>query len=114
MLSSELDRFDGILRDDAAIVFHFHLELIVRQDSFSQVQDLPEPIGAQPMIDVLTDVGLEQNRFGLSGHAAAIDEVFHHVPDLCDVGVPRDEVAIRQDKPGEGAWMLFERRAEIR
>jgi hypothetical protein len=109
-----LDVRDRILRYDAAIVFHLHVELIVRQHSFPQLQDLGEAVRPEPMIDIRTDVRLEQDSFGSPGHTAAIDEIFHHVPDFSDMGVRRDEVAIRQNKPRKRAWLAFERRAEIR
>jgi hypothetical protein len=114
MFSGRLHRFDRILGDDAAIVFDFDFELIVRQNLLSQLEDFRETIRPETMLNVVPNVGLKQNRFGLSRDPAAIDEVFHDVAHFGDVGVRRDAIAVRQNEAGQSGWVLFEGRAEIR
>ena len=98
MFARRLHFRDRILRHDAAIVLDFDLELIVGQDFPAELEDFREAIGLQPMIGILADVGLKQDGLALSRHAAAVDEVLHDMADFGDVGVGRDEVAIRQNK----------------
>jgi hypothetical protein len=66
------------------------------------------------MVGVSTDVRLQQHSFTPARNSAAIDEVLRHMADFGDVRMRRDVIAIRQNKPWEGAWMLVEDRAEIR
>jgi hypothetical protein len=114
MCAGRLHFRDRILRHHAAVVFDFDLEFIVRQDLPAELEDFREAVRFQPMINVLADMSLEQDGFALSHHAAAVDEVFQDVADLGDMGVGRDEVAIRQNKTRECIRMLFENGAEIR
>src|SRR4051794_16097812 len=66
------------------------------------------------MLDVLADVGLEQDRLAFSQDATAIDEVLRDVSDFRDVRMRRDVIAVRQDKPRKTVRMTFEERAKIR
>jgi hypothetical protein len=111
MLPGRLDGLDWILGDDTAIVFHFHVQLIVRQDPLSQLENFRETAGVQPMLRIPAHMGLEQNRLVPSGHPTAVDEALRHVADFRDVGMGWDKIAIRQNKPGQSAWMLFERQS---
>ena len=99
--------------DDAAIVFHFHLKLIVRQDPLPQLEDLGERPRLEAVVDILPDVGLEDYALALPGHPAAIDEVFHDMADFSNVGVRRDGIAIRQNKTRNSVRVLFEGGAKI-
>jgi hypothetical protein len=101
MLAGRFHFRDRILRHDAAVVFDFDLELIVRQDLPAELEDFREAVRFQPMINVLADVGLEQDGFALSRHSAAVDEVFQDVADFGDMGVGRNVIAIRQNKTRE-------------
>ena len=113
MISRGPDLEDRVLRDHAAIVFHLYVELVVRQDPLTEFQDFGERARVQPMIDVLTDMGLEHDCFALSDQSSAIDEVFNDVTDFGDVRVSRDGIAIGQNKMRERVRMLFENGAEI-
>lgn len=114
MRSRRFHILDRILGDDATIVFDFDLEPIVGQDSLPELENFREAVGLQPVIRVSTDMSLQQDRFALARHSTAINEALRHVPDFSDVGMRRDEIAIRENKPRKGAWMLFERGPEIR
>jgi hypothetical protein len=102
-----------VLGDDATIVFDFDLDLIVRQHPLPELQDFREPVRLQPVIGVLPNMGLEQNRFALPDDPAAIDEVFHDVAHFGDMRVWRDEVTIRQNKTRQGVGMLFQDAVKI-
>jgi hypothetical protein len=108
MFAGRFDFEHWILRDDATIVFDFHFELIVRQDSAAELKDLRETIRAQPVINIAADVRLKDNRFAPSGEAAAVDEVFHDVTNLGYMGVRRNRISIGQNKTRKRLGMLFE------
>ena len=95
MLTIESRVFDGILRDNAAIIFNFNVELIVRQNAFAKLQDFGKPIGTKPMFHVAPDMCLQQHLFFLAGLAAAIDKFSHDMTNFGYVGVSRDIIAIR-------------------
>jgi hypothetical protein len=105
---------NGVLRDDAAIVFNLDLKLVVRQNALTELQDLCEAAGLQPVIDILTYVRLKDNRLARSNDPAAIDEVFHDVADFRDMGMRRDVVAIRQSETQKSIRMLFENGTKLR
>ena len=66
---------DRILRDDAAVVLDFHLKPIVRQNPIAELEDLRERPRVQTMIDVISNIRLEQAGVGrVMQPAAAIDE----------------------------------------
>ena len=108
MFAGRFDFEHWILRDDATIVFNFHFELVVRQDSAAELKDLRETIRAQPVINIAADVRLKDNRFAPSGEAAAVDEVFHDVTNLGYMGVRGNGISIGQGKTRKRVGMLFE------
>ena len=91
---------DRILRRDAAIVFHFHLQIVAGQHGFAEVEDFGERCGVQPMVRVrIGDPGLEQTSLARVVHRpAAIDEAFRDVTDLRDVEMLRDRFPVWQDE----------------
>ena len=105
---------DRVLSDDTAIVFHFDFKLVVRQDALAKRENLGKPIRPEPMLEIASDVRLQQDRLTPARHSAAIDEALYHVPDFSDVGMRRNKIAIRQNKTRGGGWKLFESRTEIR
>ena len=105
---------DRILGHDAAIIFHFDLQLVVRQHPFSQLQDFRESIRPETMLNVPADVRLEQDRLSLSHDTTTIDELFGNVSDLRDMRMRRDMTSVRQSKTREAVRMLFENCAKIR
>lgn len=64
------------------------------------------------MFGVSANAGLEHYLFFFSGESAAINEGPHQMPNLCDVGVGRNVVPFRQDKPWIGIWILFQRESQ--
>jgi len=114
MIAGRFDRGHRILSDNATIIFDFDLEIIVRQDSFAELEDFCEPIRAQAMIGVEADVGLEHDGLVPCGDASAIDKMLRHMTHFGDVGVGRDGIAIRQDETGEGIRVSLESSPEIR
>lgn len=114
MLTRRVDFAHRILRDDATIVFYFHVELLGRQHSGAELKDLRETVGAESVVDIATDVRLKDDRFISSGEAAAVDEVFHDMTNFSDVGMRGNDISVRQDKTGKRAGVLFEDFSESR
>jgi len=109
-------RFDlghRILRDYAAIVFHFDFQLIVRQHAHAKLKDPAEAVRSQTVVAILAHMSLEQNGFVLSHNAAAIDEILRDMANFRDVGVRRDEIAAGQNKTRERVGMLAENGGKI-
>jgi hypothetical protein len=104
-------RFDfehWILRNDATIVFYFHVELIVGQDSAAELKDFRKAVRPQPVLDIAADVRLKDRGFVPAGEAAAIDEVFHHVTNLGHMGMRGNDVSIGEDKTRKRLGILFD------
>ena len=94
-------RSDRVLRNDAAIPFQFHLELIARQDGSAEIENVGKPPGLESMVEILRDVSLQDARFAFAEGAAAIDELFRDMTDFSDVKMRRYLLAARQDKSGK-------------
>src|SRR3989440_2302292 len=109
LFTGRLDFKHWILRDDATIVFYFHVELVVRQDSAAELEDLREAVRSQPVIDIAADVRLKDNRFVLPHQTTAVDKVFHHMTNLGHVGVSWNGISIGQDKTRKRVGILFEK-----
>ena len=58
MFASRFDCRDRILRHDAAIIFHLDLELIVRHDALTELENFGKPVRSQAMFRILTHVRL--------------------------------------------------------
>ena len=115
VLAGELCGRDRVLRDDTALVFHFHLQVVVRQNLFAEVEDLCEAPGGEAMIDVVRHVRLEQAGVrGVVELSAAIDEALGYVSDFRDVEMRRDLVAIRQDEARQRLGMRSAGRTSVR
>jgi hypothetical protein len=108
MFARRFDLAHRILRDDTTVVFYFHFELVVRQDSGAELKDFREAVRAQPVVEIATDVRLKDDRFVLPGKAAAVDKVFHDMTNFSDVGMRGNDIPIGQDKARKRAGMLFE------
>lgn len=106
-------RRDRILRDDAAIPFHFHVEIIARQDRAAEIQDVGKTPGFEAMIEILGDVSLQHARFAFPEGAAAIDKLLRDVSNFGDVKVRGYPLAIRQNKAGKRCGMRAEGRFEF-
>jgi hypothetical protein len=94
MLTFESRFCDGVLRDNTAIIFDFHVQLGVWQNAFAELQNPGESIGPKPVFRVAPDMCLQQHLFFLAGLAAAIDKFSHDVTDFGYVGVSRDIIPI--------------------
>ena len=116
MFTGRVDFGHRILRDDATIIFYFHVELIVWQDSAAELEDFCETIRAQPVLDIAADVRLKDHRFVPAKETATVDKVFHYMTNLGHVGVRRNRISIGQDKTRKRVGMLsenFSKRSEF-
>ena len=113
MLTARFGRCNRILRDDAAIVFHFHIQSVMRQHPLTELQDPGKTFGGEAMFGVVSDMGLEKDGFAFAGDTAAIDKVFGGVPDFRDMGVRRNLIAIRQNEARKRPGMLGQHRFKI-
>jgi len=111
-----LDRTRGgnrVLRNHAAVPFHFHIEIVARQDFAAESEDVGETAGLKTMIEIIRYVGLENARIAFTKGAPAIDKPFRDVPDLSDVKMAGDELAVGQDEAGKGVGMSPEERFQF-
>ena len=92
---------DGILRDNAIFVFDFHIQVIMRKNALSQVQDGTEFAGAQTVILIVCDPRLKNARGNLANRAAAIDELLRDAANFGDVKMRRNGITVREDKARE-------------
>jgi len=106
MLANRLCCHNGILPDDAAIVFNFNVQLIIRQYPITQIQNLSEPFGIEPMIDVGHDMRLNHGSVCFPGNSAAIDEPFRNMSYFSHMRVSRDMLAVRKYKTRKCFGML--------
>jgi hypothetical protein len=84
-----------ILRYDAAVVFHIHIQISTWNHAVSQLQDFRKAVRSKPMLGVIADVSLQQGLFFLSGQSAAIDKVPDYMSNLSEVRMCGNVVAIR-------------------
>ena len=101
------------MRDDAAIPFHFHLEIITRQDGPAQVEDIGKPFGLETMIQIVGDISLQDACFAIAKGAAAIDKFFRDVADLGEVEMRRNLLATRQGEVRMQSGMRAEKRFQF-
>ena len=85
---------DRVLSYNTAIIFDFHVQLVIRQNTFAKFQDPGESIGTEPVFRIAPDVCLQQHLCFLAGFTTAIDEFPHDVTDFGNVGVGRDIIPI--------------------
>ncbi len=104
---------DRILRDDAAIPFHFHLEIIVRQDGPTEVENVGEAFCIESMVEIVRHKRLEDAGLARAESAAAIDKFFHDVADLRKMEMRRDLFAMRQNETRKAVGMRAEERLKV-
>lgn len=92
---------NGILRDDAIFVFDFYIQVIMRKNALSQVQDGAEFAGAQAVILIVCDPRLKDARGNLANRAAAIDELLCDAANFGDVKMRGNGIAVGEDKARE-------------
>ncbi len=108
------DLCDWIMRYDATIVFHSDLQIHAGNHALRQLQNFCDPIRSESMTAVATHMHLQQNFLLSSGESAAINEVPDHMPNLSEVSVRRNGIAIRQHKSQEPVGICLERILQIR
>lgn len=109
IIAGQFRAFDRILRNATVLVFHLHVDILVRQHFFPEPENFGERIGIKAMLDVVGHVRLEQT--GMSCFvkgAAAIDEAPGHMPHFRDVIVRRDQSTAGKDESGPGLRRLLE------
>jgi hypothetical protein len=106
-------RGNRILRDDATIPLHFHLEIVPRQDWPTEIEDVSKAFRLETVIEILGDVSLQDACFAITEGAATIDELLRDVSHFGEVKVRRDLFATWQIEPREGCGMRPEERFEF-
>lgn len=106
-------RGNRILRDDATIPLHFHLEIVPWQDRPTEIEDVSKAFRPETVIEILRDVSLENARLAITEGAATIDELFRDISHLGKVKVRWNLFAARQDETREGRGMRPEDRFEF-
>jgi GNAT superfamily N-acetyltransferase len=100
---------DLVLGNAAGFVLNFHFQFIRRNHLDGEVEDLGKLLRGKPMIGIVAShPGLEKAGFDPTDRASAIHEVLHHIPDLRDVEIRRDRIAVRQDKSDIQVCVLAE------
>ena len=89
-------RGNRILRNDTTIPFHFHLEIIARQDRPAKIENISKPFGLEPVIEIVGDINLQDAGFAFAKSATAIDELLRDMADLGEVEMRRNLLATRQ------------------
>jgi hypothetical protein len=98
-----------ILRNNTAIVFDVYIQVSAWNHAISKSQDFHEAIRAQPVIDIITDVRLQNDLLLFSDYSATIDEVSNEMADFSNVSVRRNVIAIRQNKSWKQCGIRVER-----
>ena len=94
MLAFESRLCDRVLSDKTAIIFHFNIQPVIRQDAFAEFQNFRETIGTEPVFRVAPDMCLQQHLFFLAGFATAIDKLSYYVTNFGYVSVSGDIIPI--------------------
>jgi len=113
MFSFESRFYDRVLGNNTAIVFDIHLQVRSWKHPIAETQDFSEAFRREPMFDVASNVGLEDNLFLVAGRASAIDKLPDYVAHLRHVGVGWDKVSGRQNKTRVGIWMRLQRALQV-
>jgi hypothetical protein len=94
MLAFKSGFCDRVLSYNTAIIFDFHVQSVIRQNTRAELQNPGESIGTKPVFRIAPDVCLQQHLFFFAGFTTAIDELSYHVTDFGYVGVSRDTIPI--------------------
>lgn len=96
------------------VVFDFDLEIVLRQHTLTECQDLGHLASMQPVCRVVVAYPeLQDATLRLPDCASAVDEVLCDVPDLCQMEMGRDLIAVRQIKPGKFPWLRLQSRLQF-
>lgn len=85
---------DRVLSYNTTIIFDFHVQSVIRQNTFAKFQNPGESIGTEPVFRIAPDMCLQQHLFFFAGFATAIDELSYNMTDFGYVGVGRDTIPI--------------------
>lgn len=106
-------RGNRILRDNATIPLHFHLEIVPWQDRPAEIEDVSKAFRLETVIEILGDVSLQDACFAITEGAATIDEPLRDVSYFGEVKVRWNRFAARQNETREGRGMRPEERFEF-
>ena len=98
MLACSLNFRNRVLSDNAAIVFHFNVQLVIRHNTSANFEDLCESVGTKPVFRIMSHMCLQQDLFLFATLATTIDKRSYDVTYLGYMSVSRDLMAIRQDE----------------
>ena len=107
-------RGNRILRDDATIPLHFHLEIVPWQDRPAEIEDVSKAFRRETVIRIPGHIGLQDACFAITEGAATIDELRRDVSHFGEMKVCRNLFAARQNETREGQWMRAEKRFEFK
>src|SRR5437773_6127522 len=86
----------------------------MRKNTLTEPQDFRHFARIQPVVRVaVVHPELQNAALLLSNRAAAVDEVLRDVPDLRQVEVGRDLIAVGQNKLREFAWLRLQNRLQL-
>jgi hypothetical protein len=100
------------LRNEPIFVFEFDLEVIALKEGSGPVDDIRQFSSRETVVRVVGHPGLQAEKRGFAEGGSAIKEGLVHSPYLGDVGVCRNNPAIRQNKSEVECGILFERSNE--
>ena len=106
-------RDNRILRDNATIPLHFHIEVLARQDWPTEIEDVSKAFRLETVIEILGDVSLQDACFAITEGAATIDELLRDVSHFGEMKVRWNLFAARQNETREGRGMRPEERFEF-
>lgn len=110
MLAQDFRTLDRVLRYAAILVFDSNVHILVRQDFATEVENLHEAICIEPVINIVSNVSLEQADVrGVVQRPAAVDEALRDMADFRNVKVSGDVIAIRKNKRGNAVGWLCRR-----
>jgi hypothetical protein len=100
------------LRNEPVLVFEFDLEIFALKERSRAVYDVRQFSSRETVVRVVGHPGLQAEKRGFAEGGSAIKEGLVHSPYLGDVGVCRDNPAIRQHESQVECGILFERSNE--
>jgi len=106
-------RGDRILRDDAAIPFHFDFKIVAGQNRPAKVDNIGETSGFEAMLEIIRDIGLQDAGVAVAEDATAIDKLFRDMADFGNVKMRGDLFAVRQEETRLGGGMTAQQGFEF-
>jgi hypothetical protein len=106
------ERLHRELRNEPVFVFQFHIKVAPLKERIGAVDDIRQFSSRETVVRVVGHPGLQAEKRGFAEGGSAIKEGLVHSPYLGDVGVCRNNPAIRQNKSQVECGILFERSNE--